>query len=90
MRRPLAPYVPVEAEEVKETGNRNEGVLPLQPVPVVGRLCQFVEGWKHITNDPYVLGYRYQDVQTSYYKTTPSAQDPMGSRISRKCETKYP
>ena len=24
-------------------------------MPVGGRLCQFVEGWKHITNDPYVL-----------------------------------
>ena len=41
----------------------NEGVLPPQITPVGGRLSNFVEGWKHITNDPYVLsivaqGYR--------------------------------
>ena len=23
-------------------------------VPVVGRLSRFVEGWEHITNDPYI------------------------------------
>ena len=34
---------------------RNEGVLPPQLVPVGRRLCQFVEGWKHITNDSFVL-----------------------------------
>ena len=34
---------------------RNEGELPPQSVPVGGRLCQFVEGWKRITNDPFVL-----------------------------------
>ena len=32
---------------------KNEGVLPPHEVPVGGRLCQFVEGWKRITNDPY-------------------------------------
>ena len=26
-----------------------------QPAPVGGRLSEFVEGWKRITNDPYVL-----------------------------------
>ena len=41
----------------------NEGVLPPQSVPVGGRLCQLLEGWKHITNDPFVFsivakGYR--------------------------------
>ena len=41
----------------------NEGVLPPQITPVGGRLSNFVEGWKRITNDPYVLsivakGYR--------------------------------
>ena len=38
-------------------------MLPPQPAPVGGRLSEFVEGWKRITNDPYVLsivtkGYR--------------------------------
>ena len=36
---------------------------PLQPSSVRGRLSEFVERWKHITNDPYVIsivnkGYR--------------------------------
>ena len=39
------------------------GCAPPQSVPVGGRLSQFVEGWKHITNYPYILsivkqGYR--------------------------------
>ena len=29
---------------------------PPQMTPVGGRLSNFVEGWKRITNDPYVLG----------------------------------
>ena len=33
----------------------NEDVLPPQVTPVGGRLSNFVEGWKRITNDPYVL-----------------------------------
>ena len=35
--------VPVEPEGAEVIGNRNEGV------PVGGRQCQFVEGWKRIT-----------------------------------------
>ena len=56
MREPPPPgtNVPVEPEGIRVTG-RNKGVLPPQPVPVRGQLCQFVEGWKHITNNPYVL-----------------------------------
>ena len=47
----------------KNQGKNNEGVLPPQSTPVRGRLSKFVEGWKCITNDPYVLsiiakGYR--------------------------------
>ena len=47
----------------KNQGKNNEGVLPPQATPVRGRLSKFVEGWKHITNDTYVLsiiakGYR--------------------------------
>ena len=33
----------------------NGDVLPPQPAPVGGRLSEFVEGWKRITNDLYVL-----------------------------------
>ena len=54
--------VNVDRGSLKVT-RKNEGMLTPQSVPVGGRLCQFVEGWKHITNDPYVLsivakGYR--------------------------------
>ena len=47
----------------KNQGKNNEGVLPPQLTPVGGRLSKFVEGWKRIMNDPYVLsivakGYR--------------------------------
>ena len=38
-----------------EVTRKNEGMLPPQSMPVGGRLCQFVEGWKRITNDLYVL-----------------------------------
>ena len=60
--RPLAkPSVIFEETRIKVTNN--EGVLPPQITPVGGRLSNFVEGWKRITNDPYVLsivakGYR--------------------------------
>ena len=63
-------------------GNRNEGMLTPQPAPVRGRLCQFVEGWKHIMNDPYLLSIVTKGVQTSFYEYTHSAQDPMGNKIS--------
>ena len=49
----------------------NEGVLPPQITKVGGRLSNFVEGWKRITNDPYVK-YRSQGVQISFYKSSPS------------------
>ena len=64
-------------------GNRKQsewGWDPPQSVPVGGQLCQFVEEWKRITNDP--VKYRSQGVQTSFYESTPSAQDPMGITIS--------
>ena len=53
---------------------RNEGVLPPQSIPVGGRLCQFVEGWKRIMNDPFVLSI----VAKGY---TPSAADSLGDTI---------
>ena len=50
-------------EEIRTKVINNEVVLPPQVSPVGGRLSNFVEGWKRITNDPYVLsivanGYR--------------------------------
>ena len=46
----------VEPGGLRVTRNgQNEGVLPSQPVQDGGRLCQFVEGWKRITNGAYVL-----------------------------------
>ena len=63
----------------------NEGVLPPQVSPVGGRLSNFVEGWKRITNDPYVLsivakGYRLRFTSPPLLRQTPweirSPQDP--------------
>ena len=53
--------------------------------PVGGRLSNFVEGWKHITNDPYVLsivakGYRLRFTSPPLLRQIPweirSPQDP--------------
>ena len=53
--------------------------------PVGGRLSNFVEGWKRITNDPYVLsivakGYRHRFTSPPLLRQTPweirSPQDP--------------
>ena len=85
MRRPLALNVPVEAEGEEEIGNsQNEGVLPPRPVPVRGRLCQFVEGWKHVTYDNYVLsivakGYRLRFTSSPLLLKTPwEIKSPQG------------
>ena len=53
--QPLALNYPVEegAEEIRNS--QNEGVLPPQSVLVGGRLRQFVEGWKRLTNDHFVI-----------------------------------
>ena len=39
MRGPPTQNVPIEPEGAEVTGNRNEGVLHPQPVPVGGRPC---------------------------------------------------
>ena len=52
-----------------------------QSVPVGRQLCQFVEGWKHITNDPYVLKYRSQGYRL-LLRSTPSTPDHMGNKTS--------
>ena len=49
---------------------------PLQPSSVRGRLSEFVEGWKHITNDPYVIsivnkGYRLRFTSPPLLRETP-------------------
>ena len=63
----------------------NEGVLPPQVSPVGGRLENFMEGWKHITNNPYVLsivakGYRLRFTSPPLLRQAPweirSPQDP--------------
>ena len=55
----MKPLKPPERTNVTFEGKvkvkSNEGVLPPQPAAVGGRLSEFVEGWKRITNDPYVL-----------------------------------
>ena len=62
----------------------NEGVLPPQITPVGGRLSSFVEGWKRITNDPYVLsivakGYRLRFTSPPLLRQTPwEIRSPQG------------
>ena len=60
-------------------------MLPPKITPVGGRLSNFVEGWKRITNDPYVLsivakGYRLPFTSPPLLRQTPweirSPQDP--------------
>ena len=60
-------------------------MLHPQVSPVGGRLSNFVEGWKRITNDPYVLsivakGYRLRFTSPPLLRQTPweirSPQDP--------------
>ena len=60
-------------------------MLPPQVSPVGGRLSNFVEGWKRITNDPYVLsivakGYRLHFTSPPLLRQIPweirSPQDP--------------
>ena len=51
-------------------------MLPPQVSPVGGRLSNFVEGWKRITNDPYVLsivakGYRLRFTSPPLLRQTP-------------------
>ena len=85
---PLRPLVSLSVifggKRIKVTNN--EGVLPPQITPVVGRLSDFVEGWKRITNDPYVLsivakGYRLRFTsppllrQTSLEIRSPQGQE---------------
>ena len=62
----------------------NEGVLPPQPAAVGGRLSEFVEGWKRITNDPYALsivakGYRLRFMSPPLLRETPwKIRSPQG------------
>ena len=72
-------------EEISTKVINNEGVLPPQVTPVGGILSNLVEGWKGITNDPYVLsivakGYRLRFTSPPLLRQTPweirSAQDP--------------
>ena len=73
------PLRPLENQGVIFEGARikvinNEDVLPRMPVG--GRLSNFVEGWKRITNDPYVLsivamGYRLRFTSPPLLRQTP-------------------
>ena len=76
--------MPVEAEGAEEIGNsQNEGMLLPQPVPFGGGggLCQSVEGWKHITNDPYVLSIVARGADF-VLRVHPFCSRPHGNKIS--------
>ena len=73
-------------EVIRTRVTNNEGVLPPQVSPVRGRLSNLVEGWKRITNDPYVLsivakGYRLRFTSPPLLRQTPweirSPEDPL-------------
>ena len=72
----------------EEIGNRqNEGVPP----PTISAR-QFVEGWKCITNDPYMLsivakGYRYNFTSPRPHGKYDLPGAPEDSMV---CESKYP
>ena len=81
--RPLGkPSVIFEGARTKVINN--EGVLPPQLTPVGGRLSNFVEGWKCIMNDPYVLsivakGYRLRFMSPPLLRQTPwEIRSPQG------------
>ena len=81
------PNVKVETGSLKVIRNvRIRACPPSQSVPVGGRLCQFVEGWKHIMNDPYVLsikanGYRLHfTIQPLLLKVPWEIRPPIGSQ----------
>ena len=81
--RPLGkPSVIFEGARTKVINN--EGVLPPQMTPVGGRLSNFVEGWKFIMNDPYILsiiakGYRLRFTSPPLLRQTPwEIRSPQG------------
>ena len=65
-------------------------------MPVGGRLSQFVEGWKHITKDPYVLsivtkGYRLPFTSPPLLlKIHGKYNLPRGPRKYMECKRNYP
>ena len=80
MRVPPVLKVHVEPGGLRIIRNsQNESVLPPQSVPDRGRLCQFVEGWKHITNDPYVLSI----LAKGHRLRSPSTQGSLRNKISQ-------
>ena len=73
-----------QSKSGKPRGDKKDlGRAPPHSVTVGGRLCQFVEGWKRMTNDPYVLSVVAKG-QTSFYESSPSASDSLGITISRR------
>ena len=83
---PLRPLgkLSVIFERTRTKVTNNEGVLPPQMTPVGGRLSNFVEGWKRITKDPYVLsivakGYRLRFTSPPLLRQTPwEIRSPQG------------
>ena len=79
--------VHIEPGRLRITRNsQNEGLLFPQSVPVRGRLCQFVEGWKHISNYPCMLiitakGYRLRFTSPPLLLKTPGEiRSPKGPK----------
>ena len=81
MRRTLALNVLIEGEGAEEIGNRMRVCPPHNQ-------CQSGDDYARLWrvkayNERYSsVKYHSQGVQTSFYESTPSAQDPMGNKIS--------
>ena len=82
MKSLLTLSVPIEGDfRARNLGNhRNEGALSpsIEPVPVGGRLSQFVEGWKRITNDFYGVPTSFYEF--TFYASPHGRYDPTGAQ----------
>ena len=81
MMRPLRLRNPVEEEAEEIENSQNEGVLPTTSASrrATKPVCGGVEAYNERS---LRVKYRNQGVQTSFYESTPSAQDLMGNTIS--------
>ena len=71
------------AGKPKSDKKQNEGILPPQSVPVLGRLCQFEEWWKRIANDPYVLSMVAKGYRLRFTSTPLLLKPPLGDTTSQ-------
>ena len=69
-----------ELAKLQEGNTKRNATFTVFPQPFGGRLSNFVEGWKRITNDPYVLsigakGYRLRFTSPPFSVKFPGRSD---------------